>query len=65
MIDIVLTYFSEHQGILPILIVVSILLLIICIILLNIAERKKGKQQNEFVKNIIIYSYLDSKNRKE
>ena len=63
MLDIVLTYFSEHQYILYILLGLSILLLVICIICLDIAERKQEKEKEEFIKNAMDCFIYDFKHR--
>ena len=64
MIDTILTYFSEHQDILYILLGISLIGLIICIICLNIYERKEEKRKNEFVKSLISCALYDYKNKK-
>lgn len=65
MIDTILTYFSEHQGILYVLLGISLIGLIICIICLNIYEKKEEKRKDEFIKNLIYCAIYDSKHKKK
>lgn len=63
MIDLILTYFSEHQYILYILLGISLIGLIILVICLNICERKEEKRKDEFVKNLISCAIYDFKHK--
>lgn len=63
MIDLILTYFSNHQYILYILLGISTTGLIILIICLNICERKEEKRKDELIKNLISCSMYDFKHK--